>query len=77
MNIATQEELPPIKDILKYNDIDQKEFAEYLGISRVGLNKNLNHSKQKRGLINNLKFLIAEKRGFKIDVDLSIPNYSS
>jgi predicted XRE-type DNA-binding protein len=59
-----------VKEVLSKNNITQQEFSDYLGITRVALNKSLNHSKQKRGLINNLKMFIAEKRGLKINVEL-------
>lgn len=59
-----------VKDALSKNGITQKKFAEYLGISREGLNKSLNHAKQKKSLVNNLMFLVAEERGLKIQVDL-------
>lgn len=59
-----------IKQILKNNKITQDEFAQYLGLSREGLNKSLNHGKQKKGLVNNLKMMVAEKRGVKLDISL-------
>ena len=59
-----------IKQILKNNSITQDEFAEYLGLDRVSLNKNLNHGKQRKGMINNLKMLVAEKRGIKFEIAL-------
>lgn len=61
-----------IKQILKDNSITQDEFADYVGLSRVGLNKNLNHGTQSKSLKNNLKMMIAEKRGIVIDVNLSV-----
>mgnify|MGYP003660086928 CR=1 FL=1 len=51
-----------IKQILKDNKITQEEFAQYVGLSRVGLNKNLNHGQQKEGLIKNLNQMIEEKK---------------
>ena len=59
-----------IKQILKDNKITQDEFAQYVGLTRVGLNKSLNHGEQKQGLINNLKMMVAEKRGIKLEIKL-------
>jgi transcriptional regulator with XRE-family HTH domain len=59
-----------VKEILKSNGITQEEFANYIGIDRVSLNKNLNNSTQKKGMINNLKMIVAEKRGIKIEIAL-------
>jgi DNA-binding Xre family transcriptional regulator len=56
------------KEKLTSNNITQQEFADYIGIDRVSLNKNLNQGKQKKGMINNLKMIIAEKRGVKLDI---------
>ena len=61
-----------IKEILKAHKITQEEFAEYLGMTREGLNMKLNRDEPSQSIINNLKFLIAEKRGVKITVDLEI-----
>jgi len=61
-----------IKEILKQHKITQEEFAEYLGMTREGLNMKLNRDEPSQSIINNLKFLIAEKRGVKITVDLEI-----
>jgi len=61
-----------IKEILKAHKITQEEFAEYLGMTREGLNMKLNRDEPSKSIINNLKFLVAEKRGVKIIVDLNI-----
>jgi len=61
-----------IKEILKVHKITQEEFANYLGMTREGLNMKLNRDEPSQSIINNLKFLIAEKRGVKITVDLEI-----
>ena len=61
-----------IKEILKAHKITQEEFAEYLGMTREGLNMKLNRDEPSKSIINNLKFLVAEKRGVKITVDLEI-----
>ena len=59
-----------IKEILKANRITQEEFADYLGMTRGGLNLKINRDKPSQSIINNLKFLVAEKRGIKIAVNL-------
>lgn len=59
-----------IKEILKANRITQEELANYLGITRTALNISLNHGNQKRSVLNNLKFLVAERRGLRFDIDL-------
>ena len=59
-----------VKEVLKSNHITQSEFAEFIGLDRVSLNKNLNNRTQKKGMINNLKMIVAEKRGLKIEIEL-------
>ena len=59
-----------IKEALKKNGITQEEFAKYLGKTREGLNKSLNHGKPNQSLIDSLKVLVGEKRGFKFDITL-------
>jgi transcriptional regulator with XRE-family HTH domain len=60
-----------VKEKLIEHKITQKEFAEFIGISRIALNKSLNNSKNpKKGLINNLKMLVAEKKGQKLEIEL-------
>lgn len=59
-----------IKEILKANKITQEEFADHIGMTREGLNLNLNKGNQKKMMIDSLKLLVSEKRGVKIDVKL-------
>jgi len=59
-----------INEILKKNNITQKEFAEYLGMTREALNTNINHGKQRNGMINNLKLFVAKKRGIIFDIEI-------
>jgi len=60
-----------IKQILKDNNITQDEFAEYLGVTREGLNKNLNHCEPSKSMIDSLKLLVARKRGVTFDINLN------
>ena len=66
-----------IKEILKQHKITQQYFADYLGMTREGLNMKLNREEPSQSIINSLKFLVAEKRGVKIDVDLELGSSSA
>jgi len=66
-----------IKEILKQHKITQQSFAEYLGMTREGLNMKLNREEPSQSIINSLKFLVAEKRGVKIEVDLNLDSVSA
>lgn len=59
-----------IKEILDKNNITQEDFAKYLGMSRVGLNKNINHAKPKQSILDSLKLFVARKRGIEFDIVL-------
>ena len=59
-----------IKQTLKDNNINQEDFALYIGMTREGLNVNLNSGKQRQMMVDSLKIYIAEKRGVKIDITL-------
>ena len=61
-----------IKQILKNNKITQEELALYVGMTREALNINLNKGEPKKGLVNNVKLLVLEKKGIKFDVDLEL-----
>lgn len=65
--MLTKEEL---KERLKENQITQEEFASYLDMTRVGLNKTLNHGRRvPKSFLDSLKLLIAEKRGITITIN--------
>jgi len=57
-----------IKQILKDNNITQDEFASYIEMSRVGLNKTLNNNRKTKLLLNSLKVLLAEKQGVEFNI---------
>ena len=57
-----------IKETLKANGITQEEFANHLGVTREGLNLNLNKGKQKKSIEEALKLYLAEKRGFSFEL---------
>lgn len=60
-----------IKQILKDNKITQEEFANYIGMTREGLNMKLNRdSKIDKPIIDSLKLMVMEKRGLKINIDI-------
>lgn len=59
-----------IKAALKRNGITQDEFAKYLGKTREGLNKALNHGSPSQAMIDSLKVLVGKKRGFIFDITL-------
>jgi transcriptional regulator with XRE-family HTH domain len=60
-----------VKEILKKNNSTQEDFANYLGLDRVSLNKNINHAKKTRqSMIDSLKMFIAQKRGIRFEIDL-------
>lgn len=59
-----------IKELLDKNKITQEDFAKYLGMSRVGLNKKINHGKPKQYILDSLKMYVARKRGIKFDISL-------
>jgi len=59
-----------IKAALKRNGVTQGEFASYLGKTREGLNKALNHNKTSQSMLDSLKVFIGKKRGFNFDIIL-------
>lgn len=65
-----------IKAILKQHKITQQDFANYLGLTREGLNMKINRGEPSQSIVDSLKFIVAEKRGFKIDVNLDLKSVS-
>mgnify|MGYP006001321497 FL=1 len=57
-----------IKKLLKDNSITQAEFADYIDMSRIGLNKTLNNKRKEKLLLNSIKILLAEKQGVEFDI---------
>ncbi len=57
-----------IKKLLKDNSITQAEFADYIDMSRIGLNKTLNNKRKEKLLLNSVKILLAEKQGVQFDI---------
>jgi len=57
-----------IKKLLKDNSITQAEFADYIDMSRIGLNKTLNNNRKEKLLLNSIKILLAEKQGVQFDI---------
>jgi transcriptional regulator with XRE-family HTH domain len=57
-----------IKKLLKDNSITQAEFANYIDMSRIGLNKTLNNKRKEKLLLNSIKILLAEKQGVQFDI---------
>lgn len=57
-----------IKKLLKDNSITQAEFADYIDMSRIGLNKTLNNNRKEKLLLNSVKILLAEKQGVQFDI---------
>lgn len=57
-----------IKKLLKDNSITQAEFADYIDMSRIGLNKTLNNKRKEKLLLNSVKILLAEKQGVEFDI---------
>ena len=57
-----------IKKLLKDNNITQSEFADYIDMSRIGLNKTLNNKRKEKLLLNSIKILLAEKQGVEFDI---------
>lgn len=57
-----------IKKLLKDNNITQSEFADYIDMSRIGLNKTLNNKRKEKLLLNSVKILLAEKQGVQFDI---------
>jgi len=57
-----------IKKLLKDNSITQAEFANYIDMSRIGLNKTLNSKRKEKLLLNSVKILLAEKQGVQFDI---------
>jgi len=57
-----------IKKLLKDNSITQAEFANYIDMSRIGLNKTLNNKRKEKLLLNSVKILLAEKQGVQFDI---------
>lgn len=59
-----------VKEALKKNGITQEEFAQYLGKTREGLNKTLNHGKPSQSIIDSLKLIVSKKRGIEFNISL-------
>jgi len=59
-----------IKEALKKNGITQEEFANYLGKTREGLNKTINHGKSNQSIIDSLKVFVSKKRGIEFNISL-------
>jgi transcriptional regulator with XRE-family HTH domain len=57
-----------IKQILKDNHITQEEFANYINMSRIGLNNTLKNKRKTTLLLNSLKVLLAEKQGIEFNI---------
>jgi transcriptional regulator with XRE-family HTH domain len=57
-----------IKKLLKDNNITQSEFADYIDMSRIGLNKTLNNKRKEKLLLNSVKILLAEKQGVQFNI---------
>jgi len=57
-----------IKKLLRDNSITQAEFADYIDMSRIGLNKTLNNKRKEKLLLNSVKILLAEKQGVQFDI---------
>jgi len=57
-----------IKKLLKDNSITQAEFADYIDMSRIGLNKTLNNKRKEKLLLNSVKILLAEKQGVEFNI---------
>jgi transcriptional regulator with XRE-family HTH domain len=57
-----------IKQILKDNHITQEEFANYIDMSRIGLNNTLKNKRKTTLLLNSLKVLLAEKQGVEFNI---------
>ena len=57
-----------IKKLLKDNSITQAEFADYIDMSRIGLNKTLNNKRKEKLLLNSIKILLAEKQGVEFNI---------
>jgi transcriptional regulator with XRE-family HTH domain len=57
-----------IKKLLKDNNITHSEFADYIDMSRIGLNKTLNNKRKEKLLLNSVKILLAEKQGVQFDI---------
>ena len=57
-----------IKKLLKDNNITQSEFADYIDMSRIGLNKTLNNKRKEKLLLNSVKILLAEKQGVEFNI---------